>query len=127
MAPRLGKFLSYPVAQRRIHLDVPEEERREANRIGALIRKRLFEIMDLQGDIDARIREKHPTPFGSAPYKNSRPETLQRVVAMTAIQFILFEPVHLVEGNEEVHAVGRKMIDLIVDQLRRLRETEPKG
>jgi hypothetical protein len=46
---------------------------------------------------------------------------------MTAIQFILFEPMHLVEGNEEVHAVGKKMIDLIVDQLRLLREAEPKG
>ena len=91
------------------------------------MRKKLFEIMDLQGDFDALIREKHPTPFGSAPYKNSRPETLQRVVAMTAIQFILFEPVHLVEGNEEVHAVGGKMIELIVKQLRLLRETEPKG
>jgi hypothetical protein len=127
MAPRLGKFLSYPVAQRRIHLDVPEEERREANRIGVLIRKKLFEIMDLQADIDALLRDKHPTPFGSAPFKNSRPETLQRVVAMTAIQFILFEPGYLVEGNEEVHAVGKKMIDLIVNQVRLLRETEPKG
>jgi len=46
---------------------------------------------------------------------------------MTALQFILFEPVHLVKGNEEVHAAGGKMIDLIVKQLRLLRETEPKG
>ncbi|MGO8745918.1 MAG: hypothetical protein ACLQNE_07995 [Thermoguttaceae bacterium] len=108
-------------------MDVPEEERREANRIGALIRKKLFEIMDLQAHIDALLRDEHPTPFGSARFKNSRPETLQRVVAMTAIQFILFEPAHLVQGNEEVHAVGKKMIDLIVEQLRGLPETEPKG
>ena len=107
-------------------MDVPEEERREASRIGALVRKKLFEIMDLRGDIDALIRDK-PTPFGSGPFKNSRPETLQWVVAMTAIQFILFEPASLVNGNEEVHAVSKKLIDLIVNQLRLLRETEPKG
>lgn len=108
-------------------MDVPEEERREANRIGALIRKKLFEIMDLQADIDALLRDKHPTPFGSTPFKNSCPETLQRVVAITAIQFILFEPVHLVKGNEEVHTVGKKLTDLIINQLKLLRETEPKG
>ncbi len=108
-------------------MDVPEEERREAERIGALVRKKLFEIMDLQADIDALLRDKHPTPFGSAPFKNSRPETLQRVVAITAIQFILFEPVYLVTGNEEVHAVAKKLIDLIINQLKLLRETEPKG
>ena len=107
-------------------MDVSEEERREANRIGAVIREKLFKIMDLQAEIDTLIRDK-PTPFGSAPFKNSRPETLQRVVAITAIQFILFEPVSLVDGNEEVHAVGRNMMDLIVAQLRRLWETEPKG
>ncbi len=107
-------------------MDVSEEERREANRIGGLVCKKLFEIMDLQGDIDALIRDK-PTPFGSGPFKNCRPETLQRVVAMTAIQFILLEPASLVSGNEEVHALGKNLIDLIVEQLRQLRKTEPQG
>ena len=107
-------------------MDVSDEERREANRIGVLVRKKLFEIMDLQADIDALIRDK-PTPFGSAKWQYSCPETLQRVVAMTAIQFILLEPASLVNGNEEVHAVGKKMIDMIVSQLRLLRETEPRG
>ncbi len=107
-------------------MDVPEEERREANRIGALVRKKLFEIMDLQADIDAMLRDK-PTPFGSGPFKNCRPESLQRVVAMTAIQFILLEPASLVKGNEEVQAAGKEMIDMIVDPLKLLRETEPKG
>lgn len=106
-------------------MDVSDEERRDAERIGALICKKLFEIMDLQGDIDALIRDKHPTPFGSARYKNSRPETLQRVVAMTAIQFLLFEPENLVERNEEMQAVGGKMIELIVAQLKQLRKREP--
>ncbi len=107
-------------------MDVPEEERREANRIGALVRKKLFEIMDLQIDIDALLRDKH-SQSGSALFKNSQPETLQRVVAITAIQFILFEPLHLVKGNAEVQAVGKKLIDLMISQMRLLRETEPKG
>jgi hypothetical protein len=92
-----------------------------------LVRKKLFEIMDLQADIDALIRDKHPTPFGSARWQNSRPETLQRVVAMTAIQFLLFEPVDLVPGNEPVHVVAKTLTDMIIEQLRLLRETEPKG
>ena len=106
-------------------MDVPEEERREANRIGALVRKKLFEIMDLQGDIDALIRDQHPSPFGSARFENSPPETLQRVVAMTAIQFLLFEPKDYVEGNENMQAAGGKMIDMIVAQLKELRKREP--
>jgi hypothetical protein len=108
-------------------LDVPEEERRDAEKTGALVRKKLFSILDLQADIDALLRDKHPTPFGSAPFTNSCPETLQRVMAITAIQFILFEPVSLVDGNEEVFAVGKKLTDLIINQLRQLRATEPKG
>ncbi len=112
--------------QRSVHLDVPDEERRDAQKTGSLICKKLLEIMDLQADIDALLRDKHPTPFGSARFKNSRPETLQRAVTMTAIQFLLFEPEHLVKGNQEIHLVGKKLIDLIVDQLRLLRKTEPK-
>ncbi len=108
-------------------MDVPEEERREAERIGALIRKKLFEIMDWQGDIDALIRDRHPTPLGPARWQYSRPETLQRVVAMAAIQFIVFEPANLVKGNEEVHALGKKLMSLILEQLKLLRETEPQG
>ena len=108
-------------------MDVSEEERREAERIGALISKKLFEIMDLQADIDALIRDKHPTPLGSARFRNSRPETLQRVVAMAAIQFIVFEPANLVKGNEEVHVLGKKLMSLILEQVKQLRETEPRG
>ena len=108
-------------------MDVPDEERREAEKTGSLIRKKLLEIMDLQADIDALLRDKHPTPFGSARFRNSRPETMQRVVAMTAIQFILFEPENLVQGNQGVHAAGKKLINLILDQLNLLRETEPQG
>ena len=107
-------------------MEVPEEERREAERIGAFVRNKLFEIMDLQGDIDTLIRDAHPSPFGSARWQNSRPETLQRLVLITALQFLLFEAVDLVKGNDEVHAAATKLIDMILEQLKLLRETEPK-
>jgi len=108
-------------------LDVPEEERREAERIGALVRKKLFEVMDLQADIDALLRDEHPTPFGSAKWKNARPETLQRLVLMTAIQFVLFEPVDLVKGNDEVNTAAKELMNIILEQLKLLRKTEPQG
>jgi len=118
---------SQPQLQRSIHLDVPEEERREAERIGALVRKKLFEVMDLQADIDALLRDEHPTPFGSAKWKNARPETLQRLVLMTAIQFVLFEPVDLVKGNDEVNTAAKELMNIILEQLKLLRKTEPQG
>jgi hypothetical protein len=108
-------------------LDVSDEERRDAENTGVLIRKKLSEIMDLQADIDALLREKHPTPFGSERWKNSRPETLQRLVALTAIQFLLFESEDWVKGNDEIKNVGKKLIDLILDQLKLLGKSEPKG
>jgi hypothetical protein len=48
-------------------------------------------------------------------------------VAMTAIQFLLFEPDNLVKGNDEVKNIGGKLVDLIIDQLKFLQETEPQG
>jgi len=65
-------------------LDVPENERREAERMGGLVSKKLREIMDLQADIDALPRDSHTTPFGSRNWQYACPEALQRVVAMTA-------------------------------------------
>src|ERR1700732_1091584 len=73
------------------HMSVPDEVRRDAEKTGELVRKKLMQIMDLQADIDALLRNKHPTPFGSQNWKNASPETLQRLVAMAAIQFVLFE------------------------------------
>jgi hypothetical protein len=40
---------------------------------------------------------------------------------MTAIQFILFEPVGMVEGNDEFRAAADKMIKIIVAQLKTLK------
>jgi hypothetical protein len=108
-------------------LEFSDEERRDAAKTEVLICRKLHEIMDLQADIDALIREKHPTPFGSARWKNSRPETLQRLVALTAIQFLLFEPVGWVQSNGEVHDVGRTLIELLLKQIKLLEKRETKG
>ena len=44
-------------------MSVPNEERREAEKAGELIRKKLMEIMDLQANIDALLRDEHPWPL----------------------------------------------------------------
>ena len=46
-------------------MDVPDEVRRDAERTGELVRKKLLEIMELQADIDTLLRGDQPTPFGS--------------------------------------------------------------
>src|SRR5712675_2959300 len=74
------------------HMSVPDEVRRDAEKTGELVRKKLMEIMDLQADIDALLRDKHPTPFGSKNWQYACIEALLRAVAMTSLQFILFEP-----------------------------------
>jgi len=93
-------------------MDVPDEVRRDAEKTGELVRKKLMEIMDLQADIDALLRDKHPTPFGSRNYQYACHEALQRIVAMTAIQFVLFEPVGLVKGNDEFKVAADKIIGI---------------
>lgn len=55
--------------------------------------------MDLQADIDALLRDNHPTPFGSKNWQYADIESLQRLVAMTAIQFVLFEPAGRVNAD----------------------------
>ena len=52
-------------------MGVPDEERRDAEKTGELVSKKLMEIMDLQADIDALLRDKHPTPFGSERIGNT--------------------------------------------------------
>src|SRR5690349_9257442 len=83
-------------------MGVPDEVRRDAERTGELVHKKLLEIMELQADIDTLLRGDHPTPFGSKKWEYADLESLQRLVAMTAIQFVLFEPVGRVKGNDEV-------------------------
>ena len=102
-------------------MSVPDEVRRDAEKTGELVRKKLMEIMDLQADIDALLRDKHPTPFGSKNWQYADIEALQRLVAMTAIQFVLFEPVERVKGNEEVNVRAESLLSMLSEQLKTLK------
>ena len=102
-------------------MSVPDEVRHEAEKTGKLVRKKLLEIMDLQADIDALLRADHPTPLGSENWRYACLEALQRLVAMTAIQFVLFEPVGRVKGNDEFKVAADKMIKIIIAQLKTLK------
>jgi hypothetical protein len=102
-------------------LDVPDEVRRDAERTGELVRKKLLEIMELQADIDTLLRGDQPTPFGSEKWKYADLESLQRLVAMTAIQFVLFEPVDRVAGNEEIKVAAEKLVSMFSEQLKTLK------
>jgi hypothetical protein len=102
-------------------MSVPDEERRDAEKTGELVRKKLLEIMDLQADIDALLRDAHPTPFGSKSWQYACPEALQRLVAMTALQFVLFEPVGRVKGNDEFKVAADKMLQIMGAQLKTLK------
>ena len=103
---------------------VHNEERHDAENTGELVGKKLREIMDLQADIDALLRDKHPTPFGSQRWQYASLEALQRLVAMTAVQFLLFEPVEWVKGNEEVKVTAEKLLTLLANQLKALKTDE---
>ena len=102
-------------------MSVSDEVRREAERTGELVIKKLMQIMDLQADIDGLMRDSGPTFFGSKNWQYASLEALQRIVAMTAIQFVLFEPEKLVEGNEEFKVAAERMIEIIVAQLKTLK------
>ena len=102
-------------------MSVADEVRRDAEKTGELVRKKLMEIMDLQADIDALLRDDHPTPFGSKNWQYADIEALQRLVAMTAIQFVLFEPVGRVKGNDEFKVAADKIIEIILAQLKTLK------
>ena len=101
-------------------MSVPDEVRRDAERTGELVRKKLMEIMDLQADIDGLLRPDHPTPFGSKRWRYAPLEALQRLVAMTATQFVLFEPADWVKGNDEFRDVADRMLTVIGVQLKTL-------
>lgn len=99
-----------------------EDEINDAIKTQRLLCQKLLQIMDLQGDIDALLRDSHPSPFGSAKFKNARPEELQRLVMMTAIQFVLFEPDEWVKGNEDFKVAAEKLIEITSSQLAWLKE-----
>ena len=102
-------------------MSVPDEERREAEKTGELVRKKLLAIMDLQADIDALLRPDHPTPFGSKRWQYASLDALQRLVAMTAIQFVRYEPVDWVPGNDEFRDAVDRTSTIIGAQLKTLK------
>ena len=106
-------------------MDFSEDEIRDAERTAGVLCKKLLEIMELQADIDALLRDKHPTPFGSAKWKNARPEELQRLVLMTAIQLVLFEPEVWVAGNDNFKAASDKLLQVVSSQMNWLKEKYP--
>src|SRR4051812_48324986 len=102
-------------------MSVPDEVRRDAEKTGELVREKLMAIMDLQADIDALLRDRHPTPFGSQRWQYASLEALQRLVAMAAIQFLLFEPVDWVKGNDEFKAAAEQLVEVMAAQLKTLK------
>jgi hypothetical protein len=106
-------------------MSVPDEVRRDAQRTGELVRKRLMAIMDLQAEIDTLLRGNQPTPFGSERWRYASLEALQRFVAMTALQFVLFEPVEWVEGNEELKVAADEVMKILGAQLKTLKTKKP--
>ena len=103
---------------RSIQVEFSEDEIIDAAKTQELVRKKLLEIMDLQADIDGLLRDKHPTPFGSVKWKDARPEELQRLVLMTAIQFVLFEPDDWVDGNDRFKVAADELLQLVIGQLK---------
>jgi predicted RNA-binding protein with RPS1 domain len=104
-----------------------EEEINDAIKSQRLVCKKLLDIMDLQGDIDTLLRDTRRSPFGSEKFKNARPEELQRLVMMTALQFVLFEPHDWVKGNDEFKLAAEKLLDLTSSQLHWLKEKYHKN
>jgi hypothetical protein len=102
-------------------MSVPDEVRRKPGQTGTLVHKKLLEIMELQADIDTLLRGDQPTALGSEKWQYACLEALQRIVAMTAIQFVLFEPVGRVKGNDEFKVAAEKLIDIIIAQLKTLK------
>lgn len=102
-------------------MSVTDDEWEDAKKTGGLVSKKLREIMDLQADIDALLRDKHPSPFGSKNWQYADLESMQRMVAMTAIQFVLFEPEGRVKGDAEFKAAAEKLMDIISMQMKTLK------
>ena len=98
-------------------MNVPEDEQKEAAKTQELVRNKLLEIMDLQADVDALLRGNNATPFGSAKWKNGRPEELQRLILMTAAQFVLFEPIDWVHKNDEFKTSAEELMEILLSQL----------
>ena len=109
------------INKRTFQMSVPDDVWEDAKKTGGLVSKKLMEIMDLQADIDALLRDQHPSPFGSKNWQYADIESLQRWVAMTAIQFVLFEPEGRVKGDAEFKAAAEKLMGIISMQMKTLK------
>ncbi len=67
-------------------------------------------------------RHRHQSPLGASKFNYARPEELQRLAMMTAIQFVLFEPHEWVEGSKDFKVAVEKLIDVTSSQLKWLKE-----
>jgi hypothetical protein len=102
-------------------MSVPDEVRRQAERTGELVHKKLLQIMDLQAEIDTLLKDNHRKPSGSKNWQYASLEALQRLVLIKAIQFILYEPVGRVKGNDEFKVASDGVIEIVLAQLKTLK------
>jgi len=102
-------------------MGVSDEERRDAEKTGELVGKKLLDIMDLQADIDTLLRDGKPTPFGSKKWQHASLEAMTRIVAMTALQVLLLEPRSRVKGNDELQPAAEELIHILIGQLKTLK------
>lgn len=108
-------------------MDASDEERRKAQKTGELIDEKLLKIMELQGEIDCLLREIESSPFSSQKWQNASLEAKQRVMTMAAIQFLIFEPVDRVDGNDKLKIAADKLLEVLGNQLKGMATTEPGG
>lgn len=103
-----------------------EKQWPDAAKVAPLLCKKLLEIMDVQSEIDALVHGKLPMPYGSNKWKHASLEELERLVLMTAVQFVLREPVDGVVGNDEFQAAADRLLDVVHAQMEWLEARQPQ-
>ncbi len=103
-------------------MGISDEEMKDAQQTQALVCQKLREIIDLQGDIDGLLRESYPSPFDSGKLKNARPEELQRIALMAAVQFVLYEPENWVVSNDQFKNSADELLKIVTQQLQWLKK-----
>ena len=79
-----------------------EDEIKDAIKTQTLVCEKLLEIMELQGDIDSLYETPILHPSVQPDGRTLVPKNFTRLVMMTAIQFVCFEPNDWVDGNREL-------------------------
>lgn len=73
----------------------------------------MLKIMELQGEIDCLLRDVESSPFSSQKWQNASLEAKQRVTAMAGIQFLIFEPVDRVDGNDKLKIAADNLLEVL--------------